>query len=194
MNNDRLDLKGLINIGVFAVIYFMMMWVVGMPLGVLVVTYTFYPAAFAFVTGIITMFFMAKVQQKWAVFIFAFLPWGLMNLMGHTYVVSVHGLIVALAAEFVHRKYGFKSLKGNIITHTIMSLGTVGAFWQIYLVRDFYYNMTVSMIGEEYAAQLVSLPLWVMLAMYISVIILGYFGGKVGAKMLKKHFKRAGIV
>lgn len=62
--DNKLNLKGLINIGVFALIYFVGMWVVGMPLSLTVVMYTFYPAAFAFFSGIVTMFFMAKVQQN----------------------------------------------------------------------------------------------------------------------------------
>lgn len=191
---NKLNLKDLINIGVFAVIYFMAMWIIGMPLGFLVVTYVFFPAAFAFFSGIITMFFMAKVQKKWAVLIFTFLPWGIMNLMGHTYIMSLYGILVGLVAELVHNHYGFKSLKGNIITHTIISTSVLGGFWEIFLARDFYYAMSLQIMGEKYTNQLISLPMWSMLVLYLSVIIMGYFGGKLGAKMLKKHFSKAGVI
>lgn len=197
MNNKtdhKLNLRGLINIGVFAVIYFISMWIVGMPLGVAVISYLFYPGALALFTGIITLFFMAKVKQNWAVFLFTALPSVLSTLMGHTYIVAVHGIIIALIAEFTHRKFGFNSAKGNIFTHMILSLASIGSLLQIYLAKNFYYSLTAGMLGEEYAKQLISIPIWVMPLLYLSALVMGYFGGKIGAKMLKKHFKKAGIV
>ena len=190
----RLVLKDLVNIGIFSVIYFAGLFIVGMPLGFLVVTYLFFPFAASVVLGIAVMFFLAKTPKPFALFIFAAIPGCLMTLMGHTPVVAVHSLIVAALAELVRKAIGYKTVKGSIVGYALMSLGLCGAFWQIYILKDQYYALTEKMIGAEYATQLVSLPIWIMPLLYASTFIGGLLGGLLGAKVLKKHFVKAGLV
>ncbi len=190
----QLVLKDLVTLGIFLAIYFVGMFAVGTPLGFLVVTYLAYPIAYAFVSGIICMFYMAKVPKKWAVALFYFLPGLIMTVMGHTIVVLIHSAIVGLIAEMVHRNIGLKSVRGNCITHAIGSCFLVGPFWQIYILSEQYRELTASMMGNAYADQLLSLPLWIMPLLYISALIGGWLGGRFGAKILRKHFERAGLV
>jgi len=193
MGKNNLKLKDLVTLGVFSAIYFVGMFVVGMPLGFSVVAFLFYPLACAIISGVITMFFMAKVQKPWALFIFGLIPGLIMTLMGHTPVVAIHSAIIALIAEFVRRSFGFKSIKGNIITHSVLSMWLVGSFLQIFLMQDVYYKLTEKMAGAEYASELIALPLWIVPVLYISAFIGGLIGGKFGAKVLNKHFKKAGL-
>ena len=58
--NNKLVLKDFINIGIFAVIYFVGLFVVGMPFGFLVVTYLFFPFAASLLLGIVALFFWLK--------------------------------------------------------------------------------------------------------------------------------------
>ena len=192
--NNKLVLKDFINIGIFAVIYFVGLFVVGMPFGFLVVTYLFFPFAASLLLGIVALFFLAKTPKPFALFIFAAIPGCLMTLMGHTPVVAVHSLIVAALAELVRKAIGYKTVKGSIVGYALMSLGLCGAFWQIYILKDQYYALTEKMIGAEYATQLVSLPIWIMPLLYASTFIGGLLGGLLGAKVLKKHFAKAGLV
>ena len=164
---NRLVLKDLVNIGIFSVIYFVGLFVIGMPFGFLVVTYLFFPFAASLLLGIVALFFLAKTPKPFALFIFAAIPGCLMTLMGHTPVVAVHSLIVAALAELVRKAIGYKTVKGSIVE---------------------------KMIGAEYATQLVSLPIWIMPLLYASTFIGGLLGGLLGAKVLKKHFVKAGLV
>ncbi len=191
---SRLVLKDLVNIGIFAVIYFVGLFVVGMPLGFLVVAYLFFPFATSVVLGIAVMFLLAKVQKPFGLFIFAAIPGCLMTLMGHTPVVAIHALIVAALAEIVRKAFGYKTVKGSIAGYAVMSLWLCGAFWQIFILKDQYYALTEKMMGAEYAAQLVSLPIWIMPILYVSAFAGGILGGLLGAKVLKKHFAKAGLV
>lgn len=191
---NRLVLKDLINIAIFSVIYFVGLFVIGTPLGFLVVTYLAFPFAVSVVLGIAVMFLLAKVQKPFGLFIFAALPGCLMTLMGHTPVVAIHSLIVAAFAELVRKACGYKTVKGSIVGYALMSLWLCGAFWQIYIFTDQYRALTEKMMGAAYAQQLVSLPIWIMPILYVTAFAGGILGGLLGAKVLKKHFIKAGLV
>ena len=190
----RLVLKDLVNIGIFSVIYFVGLFVIGTPLGFLVVTYLAFPFAVSVVLGIAVMFFLAKTPKPFALFIFALIPGCLMTLMGHTPVVAIHTLIVAALAEIVRKSFGYKTVKGSIAGYSVMSMWPCGPFWQIFILRDQYYALTEKMMGAAYAEQLVSLPIWIMPILYVTSFAGGLLGGLLGAKVLKKHFAKAGLV
>ena len=191
---DRLVLKDLVNIAIFSVIYFVGLFVIGMPLGFLVVTYLAFPFTVSVVLGIAVLFCLAKTPKPFALFIFAAFPGCLMTLMGHTPVVVIHSLIVAILAELVRKLLGYKTIKGSIVGYAVMSLWLCGAFWQIFLLKDQYYTLTEKMMGAAYAEQLVSLPIWIMPMLYVTSFAGGILGGLLGAKVLKKHFAKAGLV
>ena len=191
---NRLVLKDLVNIGIFSVIYFVGLFVTGMPLGFLVVTYLGFPFVTSVILGIVVMFFLAKVQKPFGLFIFTAIPGCLMTLMGHTPVAAIHSLIIAALAEFVRKTFGYKTVKGSIAGYAVMSLWFCGPFWQIYIFTDQYRALTEKMMGADYATQLVSLPIWIMPILYVSAFVGGILGGLLGAKVLKKHFAKAGLV
>ena len=191
---DRLVLKDLVNIAIFSVIYFVGLFVIGTPLGFLVVTYLAFPFTVSVVLGIAVLFCLAKTPKPFALFIFAAFPGCLMTLMGHTPVVVIHSLIVAILAELVRKLLGYKTIKGSIVGYAVMSLWLCGAFWQIFLLKDQYYALTEKMMGAAYAEQLVSLPIWIMPMLYVTSFAGGILGGLLGAKVLKKHFVKAGLV
>ena len=192
--NNKLALKDLINIGIFSVIYLVGLFVIGMPLGFLVITYLAFPFTVSLILGIAVMFLLAKVQKPFGLFIFAAIPGCLMTLMGHTPVVAIHSLIVAAIAEIVRKVLGYNTAKGSIAGYSIMSLWLCGAFWQIFLSKDQYFALTEKMISTDYARELTSLPWWIMPILYITTFLGGLLGGLLGKKVLKKHFEKAGLL
>ncbi|WP_428768981.1 MptD family putative ECF transporter S component [Treponema sp. HNW] len=192
--NNKLVLKDLINIGIFSVIYFVGLFVIGTPLGFLVVTYLAFPFTVSLLLGIAAMFLLAKVQKPFGLFIFAAIPGCLMTLMGHTPVVAVHTLIVAALAEFVRKQIGYNTAKGGIAGYSIMSLWLCGAFWQIFILKEQYFALTEKMMGTAYAEELTNLPWWIMPILYATAFAGGILGGLLGKKILKKHFEKAGLV
>ena len=83
MNRNKLTIKDLVSIGVFAVIYFICMFAVGM-MGVVPILYLVYPAAYALIGGPIVMLFMAKVNKPFGLLIFGMITPCIMFLFGHT--------------------------------------------------------------------------------------------------------------
>lgn len=194
MKKENLKLKELVTIGVFMAIYFVLMFGIGTPLGMTAVGFLFYPFVISLVSGIILMFFMAKVQKPWGLFIFAVLPGLIMTLLGHTPVLLIHSLIIAFLAEWVRRIKGYQSINGNILAYSVFCLWVPGSFLQIFIMQEAYYQMAEKMMGAAYATEMISLPPWIMIVLYVSSFIGGLLGGKLGAKVLQKHFKKAGLV
>ena len=78
MKEKKLKIKNLVTIGVFAVIYVVIIFALGM-IGFLPVLYLVYPALLGIVSGTVIMLFMAKVQKPWAVLILGMLSFAIFN-------------------------------------------------------------------------------------------------------------------
>ena len=78
MKEHTLKIKDLVTIGVFAVIYVVIIFALGM-IGFLPVLYLVYPALLGIVSGTVIMLFMAKVQKPWAVLILGMLTFAIFN-------------------------------------------------------------------------------------------------------------------
>lgn len=192
--NQSLKTKDLVTIGVFAVIYFVGMYAVGM-MGMVPILFLFWPFVNGLIMSVPVMLFLAKVPKPWALFIFTMIAPTLMFLMGHTYITFVHGLIIAFLAEMVRRQMGYKTIKGNIMGTAVFSMWACGSMTQIFFVKEQYLDMTTKMMGADYAAKLSELVTWPNMALvYVGALIGGILGAIIGHHMLKKHFEKAGII
>lgn len=192
MKNEKLKVKDLVTIGIFAVIYFIVMFGVGM-IGMIPILFLIYPTILGIVSGVIVMLFMAKEQKPWALFIFGMLtPLG-MFAMGHTYVVPVHALVVMLIAEFVRRGGNYRSFKYNAIAFGIFNMWICGSLMQMLLAKEKYMEMS-AMMGSDYTQALEKLITYPHMAIvYAGAFVGGIVGAWIGRAMLKKHFIKAGI-
>ena len=192
MKNEKLKVKDLVTIGIFAVIYSIVMFGVGM-MGMIPILFLIYPTILGIVSGVIVMLFMAKEQKPWALFIFGMLtPLG-MFVMGHTYVVPVHALVVMLIAECIRRGGNYRSFKYNAIAFGIFNMWICGSLMQMLLVKEKYMEMC-AMMGSGYVQALEKLITYPHMAIvYVGAFIGGILGAWIGRAMLKKHFIKAGI-
>ncbi len=193
MVDNKLKIKDLVTIGVFAVIYFIVMFSVGM-IGLVPILFLVYPTILGIVSGTIVMLFMAKVQKPWALFLLGMITPILMFAMGHTYVVAVHAIVIMFIAEMVRRSGGYNSLKHNICAFAIFNTWICGSLMQMLWAKEKYIEMSM-MMGKEYVDTLEGLITYPhMLLVYLGAIVGGIIGGYIGKAVLNKHFKKAGIV
>ena len=192
MKNEELKVKDLVTIGIFAVIYSIVMFGVGM-MGMIPILFLIYPTILGIVSGVIVMLFMAKEQKPWALFIFGMLtPLG-MFVMGHTYVVPVHALVVMFIAECIRRGGNYRSFKYNAIAFGIFNMWICGSLMQMLLVKEKYMEMC-AMMGSDYVQALEKLITYPHMAIvYVGAFMGGVVGSWIGRAMLKKHFIKAGI-
>lgn len=194
MDNKKLKVKDLVSIGVFAVIYFVLLYGVGM-MGMIPILFLIYPTVLAIVAGTVVMLFMTKVQKPWALFIFGMIAPLLMFAMGHTYVLPVFSLIVIIIAELIRKIGNYNSFKYNMLSYAVFSTWICGSLIQMLLVKEKYLEMTVGMMGQEYADALDKLITYPHMALVaLGAFIGGIIGAYIGKALLKKHFEKAGIV
>ena len=193
MKEKKLKIKDLVTIGVFAVIYLVIMFSVGM-IGVIPILFLVYPTILGIVSGTVVMLFMAKVQKPWALLIFGMLTPIFMMVEGHTYILVLHAFVVILIAELIRRAGNYNSFKYNMLSFAIFNTWICGSLMQMLWAREKYIEMTM-MMGNEYVDILIKLITYQHMALvYLGAIIGGLVGANIGRILLKKHFIKAGIV
>lgn len=193
MDNKKLKVKDLVSIGVFAVIYFALMFGVGM-MGMIPILFLIYPTVLAIVAGTVVMLFMTKVQKPWALFIFGMISPLVMFAAGHTYVVLVLSLIVMIIAELIRKIGNYKSFKYNMISYAIFSTWICSSMMQMLLAKEVYVEHC-KMMGDDYVVALEKLITYPHMALVaLGAFIGGIIGAYIGKALLKKHFEKAGIV
>ena len=194
MDTKKLKVKDLVSIGVFAVIYFVLMFGVGM-MGMIPILFLVYPTVLAIVAGTVVMLFMAKVQKPWALFILGMISPLVMFAMGHTYVVVVLSLIVMIIAELIRKIGNYNSFKYNMLSYAVFSTWICSSMMQMLLAKEKYIEMSVGMMGQEYADALENLITYPHMALVaLGAFLGGIIGAYIGKALLKKHFEKAGIV
>lgn len=194
MDTKKLKVKDLVSIGVFAVIYFVLMFAVGM-MGIIPILFLIYPTVLGIIAGTVVMLFMAKVQKPWALFILGMISPLMMFAMGHTYVLPVFSLIVMIVAELIRKIGNYNSFKYNMLSYAVFFTWICGSLMQMLLAKEKYIEMSVSMMGQEYADALENLITYPHMALVaLGAFIGGIIGAYIGKALLKKHFEKAGIV
>ena len=193
MKEKKLKIKDLVTIGVFAVIYLVIMFSVGM-IGVIPILFLVYPTILGIVSGTVVMLFMAKVQKPWALLIFGILTPIFMMVEGHTYILVLHAFVVILIAELIRRAGNYNSFKYNMLSFAIFNTWICGSLMQMLWAREKYIELSM-MMGKEYVDILIKLITYQHMALvYLGAIIGGLIGANIGRILLKKHFIKAGIV
>ncbi|WP_314164756.1 MptD family putative ECF transporter S component [Lachnoanaerobaculum gingivalis] len=193
MKEQKLKIKDLVTIGVFAVIYLVIMFGVGM-IGVIPILFLVYPTILGIVSGTVVMLFMAKVQKPWALLIFGMLTPIFMMVEGHTYILVLHAFAVLLIAELIRRAGNYNSFKYNMLSFAIFNTWICGSLMQMLWAREKYIEMTM-MMGNEYVEALERIVTYPHMALvYLGAILGGLIGANIGRVLLKKHFIKAGIV
>lgn len=194
MKGKSLKIKDLVLIGVFAVIYFVIMFAVGM-IGLVPILFLVYPTILGIVSGSVIMLFMAKVNKPWGLFILGMLSPLIMFGAGHSYIVPIHALIVMSIAELIRYLGKYKSFRMDMFAFAIFNTWICGSLMQMLLVKEEYMKLSMQMMGEEYTSALERLITYPnMLLVYIGAILGGILGAFIGRLMLRKHFEKAGIV
>ncbi|MDO5714836.1 MAG: MptD family putative ECF transporter S component [Tissierellia bacterium] len=193
LQERKLKVKDLILIGVFVVVYFAVMFAIGM-MGMIPILFLVYPTVLGIVAGTIVMLFEAKVPKPWALFIFGIIAPLSMFFMGHTYVLPLGSFVVMLIAEMIRRSGEYRSLKKDILACAVFNIWICFSLMQMLLMHEKYKELTLSMMPDGYFESLERLITWPnMLLVILGAFLGGYIGAIIGKKLLKKHFEKAGI-
>lgn len=194
MDNKKLKVKDLVSIGVFGVIYFVLLFGIGM-MGIIPILFLIYPTVLGIIAGTVVMLFMTKVQKPWALFIFGMISPLVMFAGGHTYVVVVLSLIVMIIAELIRKIGNYNSFKYNMLSYAVFSIWICSSMMQMLLVKEKYLEMSIEMMGKDYVDAMENLITYPHMALVaLGAFLGGIIGAYIGKALLKKHFEKAGIV
>ncbi|MCB2340540.1 MptD family putative ECF transporter S component [Clostridium estertheticum] len=194
---NTLQIKDLVTIGIFSAIYFVVNLIVMICGGITPIIWIFMPAIIGLLCGVVFMLMTAKVQKFGPVFIMAIITTIIYLATGQfTVILLITFGVSSIIAEFVRRGFGYQSFIGDLLAYVVFSLGMIGSPLPIWLFGDSFFNSIVEQgMSASYVEGLkIYTSTGMLAAMTISTVILALIGGLIGRSMLKKHFKKAGIV
>ena len=192
-NNNRINAKDLINVGIYTAFYLVVIFILGM-LNVFVFLYPISYFYIPIIAGIPFMLFITKTEKFGMVFIMSCIMGVFWFLMGYTWLALIAYVATGLIADLVFKSGKYKSFKTTVIGYWIFSLGFIGCQMPMWVMADTYMADIKTQYGEEMINQLVRfMPWWIGIAAIGIILVGAILGTLLGRKMLKKHFERAGI-
>ena len=193
MNNNKLNGKDLLNVGIYSAIYFVIVFAIAM-LGMVPILYPMLVVFCPLIGGIVFMLFLTRVKKFGMIWIMSVLMGLLMLVCGMGVYPLIVSVVTGLLADLIYRSGNYKSATKAVLTHGVFSLWIFANFLLFYLNHDSYMATREEMIGPEYVETLNKiLPLWSWIILLIVCFVFGLLGGLLGRKMLKKHLAKAGI-
>ncbi|MCR5208921.1 MAG: MptD family putative ECF transporter S component [Lachnospiraceae bacterium] len=192
-NNNRLNAKDLINVGIYTAICAVLCCAVAMT-GIIPIMMVLLVVFVPLLTGIPYMMFLTKVKKFGMILIMNILMGAFMWIAGMSYYALVVGTIAGVVAELIYRAGGYKSKKMGILAYAVSGIYCWANYFGIFFNAEGYFA-TRQNFGQDYIDAVTNmLPLWMCPVLLVADIVCGLIGGWIGTKMLKKHFEKAGIV
>ena len=186
--------KDLITVGVFTAMYFVVFFGFGM-LGL------FGPAVHAvgivlgsLANGIVFALYITRIRKPGMIFLTGIISSLLMVLTGHAWTTLVTAAVFSILAEIVLARGHYRSARASALAYGVFSLWVAGPILPLYYQHDAYIADIGKKMGDGYARAWETLfsPAF-LLGLLAVVFVSSFLGGRLGQKMLRKHFMRAGI-
>lgn len=186
--------KDLITVGVFTAMYFVVFFGFGM-LGL------FGPAVHAvgivlgsLANGIVFALYITRIRKPGMIFLTGIISSLLMVLTGHAWTTLVTAAVFSILAEIILARGRYRSARASALAYGVFSLWVAGPILPLYYQHDAYIADIGKKMGDGYARAWETLfsPAF-LLGLLVVVFVSSFLGGRLGQKMLRKHFMRAGI-
>ena len=192
---EKFEVKELINVGVFTALYFVVVFVTCF-IGMVPICMVLIPLIIPIIAGIPLMLFFSKIK-RFGMFTISGVLFGLiMFLLGsYSWVIILTCVVSAFLADLVLMSGKYTSVKCCVAASSVFSLWGIGTFISLFFgFREEYLNSIVDGYGQEYVDKLASYtPAWMFFVMAAMCLVGGFIGGLLGAKVLNKHFRKAGM-
>lgn len=191
---NTLNGKDLITIGIYAAIYYVIVFAVAM-LGMVPILYPMLAVICPIIGGIPFMLFLTKVQKFGMIWIMSVLMGVLLLVSGMGWFALAMSIFTGLLSELIYKYGKYKSVICAVITNATFSLWVWANLLILFVNRESFLASRAETMGQEYVDTLNALtPDWLCFVLLIVCFICGILGGLLGKRMLSKHFKKAGIV
>lgn len=191
----KLTVRDLVTCGIFIALYFVFNMIGGSFAMNPVLTFLM-PCGIALLTGPIYLLLVAKVPKHGPIIILAVIMGFLMFITGMYWLWSVFYVILGIIADLIAGTKQFKSMKINILSFVVFSLNPMGSYMMLWINRAGYFNYMVGKgAPQEYVNTMsATAQSWMLPAMIGSIIVCALLSSLFGKFLLKKQFKKAGMV
>ena len=196
-NENILQTRDYISIGVFSLIYFIVAFVIGGISQMTPVTFPFMPMIVALFAGSIFMLYIAKIPKQGSLSILGILAGILLFITGMFWMMSVFFIIFGFIADFICSTGKFRSFKRNLFAYCIFALSPMGAYIPMVIMPaqfDEFMHRKGDVSSFAGIINIIRDNCWIIPLLILGTIICAMIGGFIGKKLLKKHFKKAGII
>ncbi|AYW48429.1 ABC transporter permease [Tetragenococcus osmophilus] len=188
----------LIFIGIYTALYFVLVGVAEMivVLAIPGYSYSYSPVLAALITGTIFMLMAAKVPKFGAITIMGSVLGVFFFLSGLFPFALIPSVVSALLADIIAYAFRYKSRLGLLLSYIVFSFNTTGPVIQLLFLTDSYVtNLRERGKDSAYIENVfASISNYTGLIVFVLLIIAAIVGGLFGQRMVKKHFKKAGVV
>ena len=192
MKDNKLKGKDLINIGIYAAIYCVLMTCIAM-LGYIPIMLPMLAVIGPIVLGVPMMLFYTKVKKFGMITIMGTIVGIYLCVTGMGFWPIVFGVVFGFLADSVAKGGKYVSSKKTILSYGTFCVMLFGNFLPLYIDREAYFSTRQS-FGAEYINSLSNIMQpWTAPAIIIAAFVCGMLGALLGKALLKKHFVKAGI-
>lgn len=192
-SGKKLTTKDLINVGIFTAIYMVVMFALSM-IGFLGPIAMFVGHSLSILAnGIVIALFMARVPKFGGFTILSIILCSAMFLTGHPWY-GFGGIILGLIGDVVARSGNYTSVLRNSLGYAIHSVWYILPLFPIFFDSAGYREYIAKSMSEEYANDFMNLVTpAVVVGWGVAAFIIAFIGGLLGHRVLRRHFKRAGL-
>jgi energy-coupling factor transport system substrate-specific component len=190
----KLTAKDLINVGIFTLLYMVVLVVLGQLGAILPITQVLGPFYIPFACGIPYMLFLTRVKGFGMISIMGVLVGLLLLLTGQSWVGIILSIILGVAADLIFKAGNYQSWKFTMLGYIVFSEILIANVVPLFFWRDAWLERLAKRHDQAWIDQIVSLtPNWMFVAMMVMLAVGAIAGAYLGRALLKKHFERAGI-
>lgn len=192
--NEKMNVKDLINVGIFAAIYFVLFFMSAMT-GFVPIFAVAFPGILALISGIPITLYIIKVRKFGMMTLLGLVMGLLVFLIGQGWMAVITGLICGLVADMILKTEGAPEWKNVLMAYSVFSLWVIGSMLPMWIMKDAFFASVSTGQGAEYANAVMGyITGGTLVGIVVLTMVCAVIGAYVGRKMLKKHFQRAGIV
>lgn len=194
---SRLDVKDLINIGIFTAVYFIIFSLSAATSYIPVMLFAFTTVS-AILAGIPIILFLTRVKKFGMVTIMCTILGIIVLVMGSGPISLIFAVICGLLADVLLKAGRWKSWKCMLASYVSLSLWPVGTLITIVKMGNAYFEGFRESMGDVYVTESIAVfeavAGWLIPGIIVLTAAAAVIGAYLGRAVLKKHFMRAGIV
>ncbi|MBQ8825675.1 MAG: MptD family putative ECF transporter S component [Oscillospiraceae bacterium] len=192
-NENKIKGKDLINIGIYAAIYCVIMTCIAM-LGYIPMMMPMLSVLCPLIGGIPMMLFYTKTKKFGMITIMEIIIGIYLCLTGMGVWPIVFSVVFGFLADLVAKSGEYKSFTKTVLSYGVMCLMIFGNYLPLFIDREGYFASREK-FGQEYVDTLGGIMQNRMIpVLIIASFVFGVLGALLGKTLLKKHFVKAGIV